>query len=126
MGELHFTLTSYQLLCIILHVYLLCFKGDTRQNIKKDLEGVMKTGRFLFDPGSTGMSAMHTSLQFETTTGSGSTPDVNGRSVLWTSEQISNFITQLGFHSRDEDAAMDQQIKMFLCVNEVWVFLLSM
>ena len=78
----------------------------------------MQTGRFTFHVNSTEGSMVWTTLQFET----GSGTDTSGKHsfhVEWRSEQISSFITQLGFQDQGEDQDMDQQIKAFLLINEV-------
>ncbi len=89
------------------------------QNIKKDLDRIMQTGQYTFQPGDTSGSMIVTTLHFETAS-TGLSPDIDGPhtfQIEWKSEQISNFITQLGFHNKDQD--MEHQIEHFLFINEV-------
>ncbi len=101
----------------------LSMKGDTRQNIKKDLEYVMKTGEFVFQANASDGYTIRLTLQFEASS-SDSSPDLlihRAFHVEWNSEQISSFLTQLGFHDHGEDPEMDQQIDTFLHINEVYI-----
>ncbi len=101
----------------------LSMKGDTRQNIKKDLECLMKTGEFIFQANASDGYTIRLTLQFEASS-SDSSPDPHihhAFHVEWNSEQISSFLTQLGFHDHGEDPEMDQQIDTFLHINEVYI-----
>ena len=109
--------------------FLLSFQGDTLENVAKELDCIIATGKYLFqtpDASSRGTELIleySPSQQFTPTSLSQppnlEDPELGINMQHWNSEQIGDFVRKLGFLDTEKEGG--DKIKNFLHVNEVCV-----